>query len=118
VLQTLYYPDELHKANRSEPPKTKFSAKELELARSLVDHLKAPFKPQEFRDEYRANVERLIAQKRKGQKVTQVEQPRKAPVVDLMEALKRSLKASAGSSQESGRVENAKKKASGPRKAA
>jgi DNA end-binding protein Ku len=63
--------------------------------------LKAPFKPQEFRDEYRENVERLIAQKRKGQKVTQIEQPRKAPVIDLMEALKRSLKSSSGSSKES-----------------
>ena len=45
VLHTLYYPGELHKANRSEPPKTKYSAKELELARSLVSQLKAPFKP-------------------------------------------------------------------------
>jgi len=111
VLHTLYYPGELHKANRSEPPKTKYSAKELELARSLVSHLKAPFKPQEFRDAYRENVERLIEQKRKGQKITQIDQPRKAPVIDLMEALKRSLKSSAPSAR-------ASKKTSGRRKAA
>jgi DNA end-binding protein Ku len=78
VLHTLYYPDELHKANRGEAPKTKYSAKELELARSLVNHLKAPFKPQEFKDEYRENVERLIAQKRKGQKITEIQQPRRS----------------------------------------
>jgi DNA end-binding protein Ku len=95
VLHTLYYQDELHKANRSEAPKAKYTAKELELAKSLVKNLTAPFKPQEFKDEYRENVERLIEQKRKGQKVTVVKQPRQAPVVDLMEALKRSLKASA-----------------------
>jgi len=95
VLHTLYYPNELHKANRSEAPATKYSAKELELARSLVNQLKAPFKPQEFKDEYRENVERLIEQKRKGQKFTEVKQPRTAPVVDLMEALKRSLNSSA-----------------------
>jgi DNA end-binding protein Ku len=118
VLHTLYYPDELHKANRSEPPKTKYSAKELELARSLVSHLKAPFKPHEFRDEYRENVERLIAQKRKGQKVMQIEQPRKAPVIDLMEALKRSLKSSSGSSKESPTPGKSRKKASARRKAA
>jgi len=64
------------------------------LARSLVKQLKAPFKPQEYKDTYRENVERLIQQKRKGQKVTPVAQPRKAPVVDLMEALKRSLSSS------------------------
>jgi len=117
-LHTLYYPDELHETNRGEPPKTKYSAKELELARSLVSHLKAPFKPQEFRDEYRENVERLIEQKRNGQKLTQIEQPRKAPVIDLMEALKRSLKSSSGSSKESGASGKSKKKASGRRKAA
>src|ERR1700729_2133530 len=116
VLHTLYYPGELHKANRSDPPKTKYSAKELELARSLVNHLKAPFKPQEFRDEYRENVERLIEQKRKGQKVTEIKQPRKAPVIDLMEALKRSLKASApGASKDPG-SRAPKKKASGRNK--
>lgn len=94
VLHTLYYPNELHKANRSETPKTKYTAKELELARSLVDQLKAPFKPDEFKDTYRENVEKLIEQKQKGEKITAVKQPKKAPVVDLMEALKRSLKAS------------------------
>ena len=90
-----YYPDELHKANKSEAPKGKFTGKELEMAKSLVQHLTAPFKPNEFKDTYRENVERLIEQKRKGQKVTTVKQPRHAPVIDLMEALKRSLKSAA-----------------------
>jgi DNA end-binding protein Ku len=99
VLHTLYYPDELHRTNRKEAPKAKYTAKELELAKSLVKSLTAPFKPNQFKDEYRQNVERLIEQKRKGQKVTEVKQPRKAPVVDLMEALKRSLKESAKTSK-------------------
>ncbi len=92
VLHTLYYPDELHAANKSEKHKEKFSAKELDLAKNLIEQLSAPFKPEQFQDTYRENVERLIAQKRKGQKVTAVKQPRQAPVIDLMEALKRSLK--------------------------
>jgi DNA end-binding protein Ku len=92
VLHTLYYQDELHKANRGETPKAKYTAKELELAKSLVAQLAAPFKAAEFTDTYRESVERLIEQKRKGQKVTTVRQPAKAPVTDLMEALKRSLK--------------------------
>jgi DNA end-binding protein Ku len=36
ILHTLYYEDELHKANKAEAPQTKFSAKELEMAKSLV----------------------------------------------------------------------------------
>jgi DNA end-binding protein Ku len=93
LLHTLYYEDELRSANMVEPPAAKYSARELELARSLVTHLKAPFKPEEFKDTYRENIELLIEQKRKGRRIPSVEQPRKAQVIDLMEALKRSLKA-------------------------
>ena len=92
VLHTLYYSGELHQANRAEGAKTKFSAKELELAKTLISQMAAPFKPAAFHDTYRENVERLIEQKHKGQKITTVKQPRKAPVIDLMKALQRSLK--------------------------
>src|SRR5271165_5362953 len=91
VLHTLYYEDELHKANKAETPKANFTGKELEMAKSLVQHLTAKFKLGEFHDTYRENVERLIEQKKKGEKITLVKQPRKAPVIDLMEALKKSL---------------------------
>ena len=97
VLHTLYYPDELHKANQGAAPKMKLNAKELDLARSLISRMAAPFKPSEFHDTYRDNLEHLIEQKQKGQKITAVRQPRKAPVIDLMEALKRSLKSTAES---------------------
>lgn len=93
LLHTLFYEDELHKSNRAEAPKTGYTAKELEMAKSLIDHLTAEFKPRQFHDSYRENVEKLIAQKKKGQKVTAVKQPKPAPVIDLMEALKRSLAA-------------------------
>jgi DNA end-binding protein Ku len=116
ILHTLYYPDELHKANKSETPKAKYTAKELEMAKSLVSHLSAPFRPDRFTDEYRANVERLIKQKQKGQKITTVEQPRKAPVIDLMEALKRSLES--GGRRQTRKSEPLKKKAGRRRKAA
>ena len=93
VLHTLYYEGELHTSHKGEAPKAKFTAKELEMAKTLVGHLSAPFKAEQFHDTYRQNVERLIAEKQKAEKITSVKQPRKAPVIDLMEALKRSLQA-------------------------
>ena len=96
ILHTLYYEDELHKANKAEAPKTKFSAKELGMAKSLVQHLSGKFKLADFHDTYRENVLRLVEEKQKGEKITTVKQPRKAPVIDLMEALKKSLQATAG----------------------
>jgi len=64
ILHTLYYPDELHTANKSETPNAKYTAKELELARSLVSHLTAPFKLEQLHDTYRENVERLSKNRR------------------------------------------------------
>jgi len=82
----------------------------MELAKSLVQHLAAPFKPSTLHDSYRENVERLIRQKQKGQKISVVAKPKKAPVIDMMEALKRSLAAaSTAGAQSTGRKGTAKK---------
>ena len=95
LLHTLFYPDELHPANRQKAPaKTVATTKEIALATQLIKQLTAPFKPAEFHDMYRENVEKLIEQKKKGQKITLEPKPKRAPVIDLMEALKKSLKAS------------------------
>src|SRR5579863_3570124 len=93
VLHTLFYPDELHAASRAPKSASKLPPKEVELAKSLVQHLAGPFRPSEFHDSYRENIERLIEQKQKGKPVSATAQPKRAPVIDLMEALKRSLAA-------------------------
>src|SRR6266404_465697 len=59
--------------------------------REHIVSLAAPFEPQKYRDEYQENVKAMIAAKLKGQEVTEVAQPHMAPVIDLMEALKKSL---------------------------
>lgn len=119
VLHTLYYQDELHQANKGETPKAKFSAKELDMAKSLVQKLTAKFKLSEFHDSYRENVERLIQEKNKGEKITTVKQPRKAPVIDLMEALKRSLQsAKTSNAAETSGPRRVSKKRPGKRQAA
>jgi DNA end-binding protein Ku len=95
VLHTLFYPEELHAGNRQNPPaKTAATSKEVTLATQLIKQLAGPFKPDEFHDTYRQNVEKLIEQKKKGQKITSEPKPKRATVIDLMEALKKSIKAS------------------------
>ncbi len=100
ILHTLFYPDELHQTHkRATPAKLSVTRKELELATEVISRLTAPFNPDQFHDTYRENVERLIEQKRKGQKITTESKPRRAPVVDLMDALKKSLKSSPASAK-------------------
>lgn len=99
VLHTMYFPDELQKSNRAANAGVKkFDKKEVDLARKLIETLAAPFEPEKFHDEYKENVEKLIENKRAGKHISTTKQPRKAPVIDLMQALQRSL---AGSSSPS-----------------
>ena len=91
LLHTLYYSNELNSANQAAPPVASYTPQEFKLAQSLIAHLAAPFKPEQFKDTYRENVERLIESKQKGQKVTSIKQSTHAPVIDIMDALKRSI---------------------------
>lgn len=94
MLHTLYYPNELNAGNRVKPKaKPKVVAKELDLAKNLIQQMAGPFQPESFQDTYRENLERLIEEKSKGKKITVVPQPKLAPVTDIMESLKRSLAA-------------------------
>jgi DNA end-binding protein Ku len=108
VLHTMYFVDELHKSNELNVAKpAKFDAKELEMAKKLIETLASPFKPEVYSDEYKKNVEQLIEKKRKGQKVTPIRQPKTAPVMDLMQALQKSLARTSGKSS-SGKPANKK----------
>ena len=102
VLHTMFFTDELHKSNEVPVPKTaKFEKKELDLGKKLIETLAGNFEPEQYRDEYKQNVEKLIEAKRKGRKVTPIRQPKQAPVVDLMQALQQSLAKTASSRSKS-----------------
>ena len=102
VLHTMYFSEELHKEKQVTAPKqAKFDKKEIELAKKLIETLTAPFKPEQFHDEYKQNVEKLIATKRAGRKLTPIRQPKAAPVIDLMQALQQSLAKNAKAGKQS-----------------
>jgi DNA end-binding protein Ku len=68
--------------------------KELALAQTLIESLAATFEPEKYKDTRRERLEELIAQKVAGQPITRAEEPkRQAAVVDITEALQKSLAA-------------------------
>ena len=69
----------------------KFTAQELKLAGQLIDTLSGQFDPKKFHDEYRTNLERLIEQKRKGERVTVSKSEKPAQVSNILDALRKSL---------------------------
>jgi DNA end-binding protein Ku len=91
TLHTMFYSNEIRAAESVPTDKIEVKEQEKKLAQQLIESLAAPFEPQKYRDEYQENVKAMIAAKLKGQEVTEVAQPHMAPVIDLMEALKKSL---------------------------
>ena len=92
VLHTMFYADELRQeqAFRTEPQVV--GEKELTLAKALIDNLAAPFEPQKYEDSYRARLESLIDAKLRGKKMVRSPSAKAiAPVVDIVEALQKSL---------------------------
>jgi DNA end-binding protein Ku len=66
--------------------------KMVEIAAKIIEQQEGPFEPAEFNDRYEDALRTLIKQKEKGagRKVT-VEEPQGGEVIDLMEALRKSL---------------------------
>lgn len=92
VVETLHYPDEI-RAMDHQGSETKVDDRELQMAQSLVDLLKAPFQPEKYKDEYREALMGLIEAKAHGEQVRQQPEAPQAEVIDLFEALKRSIDA-------------------------
>ncbi|MGZ5443299.1 MAG: non-homologous end joining protein Ku [Thermoanaerobaculia bacterium] len=92
VMQQLYYPNEIRSIDEIEMGDAEVKDNELKMAIQLADmSASEEFKPEQYRDEVRDRVRALIQKKIEGEEITsQAEEPR-AQVIDLMEALRRSL---------------------------
>jgi len=98
-MSTMVFPDEIiDPATIDEIPaadEIDVTAKEIEIAKQLIDSLAGPFQPGKYRDTYRDEVLDLIERKAQGEEIAV--QPavdeQAAPVPDLMSALKASLDA-------------------------
>ena len=80
-------PDELFEKIPTEKP----NAQMVDIAAKIIDQLEGPFDPSQFTDRYEDALRELVAEKEKGHKIATVKEPQEAEVIDLMEALKRSL---------------------------
>src|SRR6201999_195437 len=63
----------------------------LDLARHIVEQKAGNFEPGKFEDQYETALVELINQKRAGKPITPKERPRGDNVVDLMDALRKSV---------------------------
>jgi DNA end-binding protein Ku len=91
LSHTMFYQDEIRQVDEFRTDTSLVKDKELAMAKMLISSLEADFEPQKYHDEYRANLQKLIEDKIEGRKVVEIPTERVAPVIDIMEALKKSL---------------------------
>ncbi len=94
VLETMYWPDEIREADfGGVDVDHEGASNELDMAQTLIDNLSADWEPEEFNDDYREAMLRIVEAKINGEEIEVVEAEPTAKVVDLMEALKASVAA-------------------------
>jgi DNA end-binding protein Ku len=104
VLETMYWPDEIREARFAETERdVEASEGDPKKAQMLIDSLTEDFDPAQFEDRYRAALMQAVEQKIEGKEIVAPTAPEEAPqVVDLTEALKRSLEEVKARSKASG----------------
>jgi len=94
LAHTMYYPAEVRADQEFKADTRAVSEKELQLAKTLVRSLEAPFHPEKYHDTYREKLEAILADKAKGKRVkvdAGEPRPKPAKVVDIADALRQSL---------------------------
>jgi DNA end-binding protein Ku len=114
VMQQLFYPNEIRSIDEIDLGDTTVKDTELKMAIQLAEMSASDeFHPENYRDEVQDRIKGLIQKKVEGEEITAalVEEPQ-AQVIDLMEALRRSL----GASKPAAAPKPAPMKASAPTK--
>jgi DNA end-binding protein Ku len=103
VADMLYFHAELKPVSDVSAPEGKVQERERDMARKLIESMKAEWNPDAFKDDYEKALKGLIARKLSGKKITA---PKAAPsrpsnVIDLVDILRQSLDQKGGSSRKS-----------------
>ncbi len=92
LAHTMFFTSEVRADEEYRADTKMVNQKELDLAQTLIRSLAAPFNPEKYHDTYKERLESMLAKKVQGQPITTPEMPpRAAEVVDIAEALRKSL---------------------------
>lgn len=100
IVKTLFYYDEIAAMPKT-VPKMKLDENELNMAKMLIENMTKPFVAEEYQDEYQARLREAIMKRIQGQDIVAVDTAASSNVIDLMEALKKSLELSEKKDQRS-----------------
>ncbi|MDF2611430.1 MAG: Ku protein [Lachnospiraceae bacterium] len=90
IVKTLFYQDEVL-APPKQISKIKLEDNEMEMAKMLIDNMTKPFDSNNFKDEYQERLREAIMTKIQGKEIVTSDTELSNNVIDLMEALQKSL---------------------------
>lgn len=92
LLHTMFYPEEVREVPEfRQDGSVSVKPQEVALAEKLVEGLATDFDASKYHDEYQGRLKQMIEAKRDGQMVEESAPKKRAPVIDLMQALQKSL---------------------------
>jgi DNA end-binding protein Ku len=92
LLHTMFYPEEVREVPEfRQDSSVTVKPQEVALAEKLVEGLATDFDAAKYTDEYQGRLKAMIEAKREGQAVEETAPRKRAPVIDLMQALQKSL---------------------------
>jgi len=106
VLETMYYADEVRQPEKVDG-KARLQKPEVDMAKSLVENLSEPFKPDKYDDTYRKELLDLLRAKAKGKPLPEPEAAAEGEVVDLLAALRESVERTQKKSRSRSRAKKA-----------
>ncbi len=95
LVHTMYFANEIRSLPQYgvlEPQH--FKPQEVKLTEQLIQSLTEPFKPKQYHNEFQERLKKLIESKSDGKAIEIGENTKRAPVIDMMTALKKSLASS------------------------
>lgn len=93
IVKTLFYQDEVVEIPKK-VPKIQLEKNEVDMAKMLIENMTKPFEPTAFKDEYQARLREAIMTKIQGKEIITPDIGDQNNVIDLMEALQKSLELS------------------------
>jgi DNA end-binding protein Ku len=94
TLEKMFFADEIRSIDDIKQRRRSVSKEELEMAEQLIARFTGKFKPEKYKDTYTAALKKVIRAKQRGQEVHVAPEPEEEEAVDLLEALRQSMKAS------------------------
>ena len=97
TVHTMYFQNEIRQVpGYGEKPKDlHLKPQEIKLAEQLIETLSEDFKPEQYHDTFQDQLRALVEAKQKGRTISEKSAPPRAKVIDMMDALKKSLQEAA-----------------------